>query len=118
MSGESDLGAWSVLIAVIGAALRVSTPYLFVSLGETITELSGRINLGLEGTLILGAVSGYATSYATGSPWLGVVAAAGTGASSCLPLTVSASATLVASTSGFRQVLDMGIPPMGCARGR
>jgi len=80
MNTATDIGGWSVLIAVIGAALRVSTPYLFVSLGETITELSGRINLGLEGTLIMGAVSGYAVSYVTGSPWLGVLAAGATGA--------------------------------------
>lgn len=80
MNTGTDIGGWSVVIAVLGAALRVSTPYLFVSLGETITELSGRINLGLEGTLIMGAVSGYAISYATGSPWLGVLGAAATGA--------------------------------------
>lgn len=80
MNGSENLGAWSVLIAVIGAALRVSTPYLFVSLGETLTEKSGRINIGLEGTLIMGAMSGYAISYATGSPWLGVLGAGVTGA--------------------------------------
>ena len=47
-------------IAVLGGAIRVSTPYLLVSLGETLTEKSGRVNLGLEGTLVLGAMSGYA----------------------------------------------------------
>jgi simple sugar transport system permease protein len=70
-----DLGWWGVLIAVLGGAVRVSTPYLFVSLGETITETVGRVNLGLEGTLVLGAMSGYATSWATGSAWLGVLVA-------------------------------------------
>ncbi len=80
MTAPADIGGWSVLIAVIGGALRVSTPYLFVSLGETLTETSGRINIGLEGTLIMGAVSGYAISYGTGSPWLGVLGAGATGA--------------------------------------
>lgn len=75
-----DLGGWSVLVAVLGGALRVSTPYLFVSLGETLTEKSGRVNLGLEGTLIMGAMSGYALAYATGSAWLGVLGAAACGA--------------------------------------
>ena len=51
----------------------------FVSLGECLTEKSGRINLGLEGNLIMGAMSAYAVSYLTGSPWLGVLAAAGSG---------------------------------------
>ena len=36
-------------------AIRVSTPFLFVSLGECLTEKSGRVNLGLEGTLVMGA---------------------------------------------------------------
>ena len=62
-------------IAVLGGAMRVSTPFLFVSLGECITEEAGRINLGLEGTLVMGAMCAYGTSYLTGSPWLGVLAA-------------------------------------------
>lgn len=71
----SDLGLWSVPLAVFAGAIRVSTPFLFVSLGECLTERSGRINLGLEGTLVFGAMSGYAVSYLTGSAWLGVLVA-------------------------------------------
>ena len=77
---ETALGWWVVPIAVLGGALRVSTPFLFVSLGECITERSGRINLGLEGNLVMGAMCAYGTSYLTGSPWLGVLAAAMSGA--------------------------------------
>ena len=78
MSGSES--AWlTVLAAILGGALRVSTPFLFVSLGEALTERSGRINLGLEGTLVFGAMSGYAVAYHTGSPWLGVLAAGGAG---------------------------------------
>ena len=62
-----------VLIAMIGGAIRVSTPFMFVALGECLTEKSGRINLGLEGNLVLGAMVAYAGSYTTGSPWLGVL---------------------------------------------
>ena len=69
----------TVLIAMLGGAIRVSTPFMFVALGETLTEKSGRINLGLEGTLVLGAMVAYATSYLTGNPWLGVLAAGGAG---------------------------------------
>ena len=72
---EGALGWWGVLIAVLGGAVRVSTPYLFVALGETLTERAGRVNLGLEGTLVLGAMTAFATSVLTGSPWLGVLAA-------------------------------------------
>jgi ABC-type uncharacterized transport system permease subunit len=52
MQGAAELGWWGVLIAVIGGAIRVSTPYLFVSLGDTLTETCGRVNLGLEGVLL------------------------------------------------------------------
>lgn len=75
-----DLEWGGVVIAVLGGAVRVSTPYLFVSLGETLTEKSGRVNLGLEGTLVLGAMSAYAAAYLTGSPWLGVLVAGLAGA--------------------------------------
>ncbi|MEL6922319.1 MAG: ABC transporter permease, partial [Pseudomonadota bacterium] len=65
----------TILIAMLGGAIRVSTPFIFVALGETITEKSGRINLGLEGNLVLGAMVAYAISFHTGSPWLGVLLA-------------------------------------------
>lgn len=77
---ESDIGLWAVPVAMLGGAIRVSTPFIFVSLGECITERSGRINLGLEGTLVFGAMSGYAVAYETGSAWLGVLGAAVFGA--------------------------------------
>ncbi len=64
---------------IVGGALRVGAPFLFVSLGECLTEKSGRINLGLEGVLVLSAMSAFGASYLTGSPWIGVLAAALTG---------------------------------------
>ncbi len=73
-------GAETVLLAMLGGALRVSTPFLLVSLGECLTERAGRINLGNEGVLVLGAMAAYAVSYRTGHPWLGVLAAAAAGA--------------------------------------
>src|SRR3984957_8667372 len=76
----SESASLVVLVALIGGALRVSTPFMFVALGECLTEKSGRVNLGLEGTLVLGAMCAYAVSYHTGSPWLGVLAAGCAGA--------------------------------------
>ncbi|QET01349.1 MULTISPECIES: ABC transporter permease [Cupriavidus] len=74
----SDLQSpWVVLVlSLVSGAIRVSTPYLFVSLGECLTEKGGRVNLGLEGILVSGAMSGYAVAYLSGSPWTGVLAAA------------------------------------------
>lgn len=69
----------TVLIAMLGGAIRVSTPFMFVALGETLTEKSGRINLGLEGNLVLGAMVAYAVSYLSGNAWLGVLAAGASG---------------------------------------
>jgi len=74
------LGLWGVPLAVASGAIRVGTPFLFVSIGECLTEKSGRINLGLEGTLVLGAVTGYGVSLQSGSPWVGVFAAGLVGA--------------------------------------
>ena len=66
----------TVVLSMLAGSLRVSTPFLFVSLGECLTEKSGRINLGNEGVLVLGAMVAYATSYQTSSPWFRVLAAA------------------------------------------
>ena len=68
-------GSNGVALAVLGGAIRISTPFLFVSLGECLTEKSGRVNLGLEGTLVMGAMTGYGVAYLSGSPWVGIVAA-------------------------------------------
>lgn len=75
----SDADLLIILYALIGGTIRVSTPFMFVALDECLTEKSGRINLGLEGNLILGAMVAYAASYHTANPWLGVLAAGGTG---------------------------------------
>lgn len=73
--------AVSVLgVALLGAAIRGSIPYIFVSLGECLTETSGRINLGQEGILLMGAMTAFAVSQHSGSPWLGCLAAAAVGA--------------------------------------
>ena len=65
----------SLALALFAGAIRIGTPFLFVSLGECLTEKAGRINLGLEGILVCGAMTGYAISIQTGSPWLGVLGA-------------------------------------------
>ncbi|WP_157271296.1 ABC transporter permease [Azohydromonas aeria] len=69
-----------LLLAILGGAIRVGTPFLFVSLGECITEKAGRINLGLEGVLVFSAMAGFGASWASGSPWIGVLAAGCSGA--------------------------------------
>jgi ABC-type uncharacterized transport system permease subunit len=79
---------WDIALAfaaaIVGGALRVGVPFLFVSLGECLTEKSGRINLGLEGVLVLSAMVAFGGAYASGSPWLGVLAGAAAGAALAL----------------------------------
>ncbi len=70
----------AVLLAILGGAIRVGTPFLFVSLGECLTEKSGRINLGLEGVLVFSAMSAFGVAYWSDSAWLGVLAGSASGA--------------------------------------
>lgn len=81
MNGEQLI---ILLSAMLGGALRVGIPFLFVSLGECLTEKSGRINLGLEGVLVLSAMAAFGGAYWSASPWVGVVVAAGAGAALAL----------------------------------
>ena len=55
---------------ILAAAVRSGTPLLFATLGEIITERSGVLNLGLEGLMLIGAITGFATSYATKNVYL------------------------------------------------
>ena len=62
--------------AVLHAAVNAGTPIMLASVGEVIAERSGVLNLGLEGMMMIGALSGFAASKALGNPWLGLAVAA------------------------------------------
>ena len=68
------------LAAIVGGALRVGVPFLFVSLGECLTEKSGRINLGLEGVLVFSRMAGLRRRVPERLALVGVALAAGAGA--------------------------------------
>lgn len=55
--------------------LRLAIPIILASVGETFCERSGVMNLGIEGIMLMGAISGVIGSYTTGSPWLGMLIA-------------------------------------------
>src|SRR5689334_1097913 len=76
MSNPESLGIFAIATALAGGAVRGSIPYMYVSLGECLTEKAGRINLGMEGILLMGAMTAFAVSERTGSPWFGALAAA------------------------------------------
>ena len=63
------------VIDFLAQTLRIAIPYLLAAAGGVLSERAGLIGLTLEGYMLGGAFAGAAVSYATGSPWLGVVAA-------------------------------------------
>jgi simple sugar transport system permease protein len=67
------------LLTLIGATFRISTPILYAALGETIVERAGVLNLGIEGTMLLSAFSGFVAAQVSGSLFVGLAAALLTG---------------------------------------
>ncbi|MCA8023608.1 ABC transporter permease [Burkholderia metallica] len=70
--------------ALLSSAIVAAVPLMFAGLGELVTEKSGVLNLGVEGMMLVGAVSGYAVATTTGHPWAGIAAAAAAGAAMAL----------------------------------
>ena len=64
---------------LIGATMRMATPIIFATLGEILSERAGVLNLGIEGIMLMGAMTGFLVTFSSGSIWLGVLAAAGIG---------------------------------------
>ena len=67
-------------ILLIASLMVAATPILLAAIGELVAEKAGVLNLGVEGMMIMGAISGFAVAVETGSPWLGFLAAAFGGA--------------------------------------
>ena len=73
LPGEPDGGdLMSInLLALISATLTIATPLVWASIGEVIIEKTGVLNLGIEGTMYVGAFVGFLVAFRSGSPWLG-----------------------------------------------
>ena len=88
------------LIPILVAAVAAGTPMVFAALGELVTEKSGVLNLGVEGMMLMGAVTGFAVASQTGNPWVGALAGMVAGAAMALifaVLTLNLMANQVAS---------------------
>lgn len=62
-------------IIILQAGIASGTVLLFATIGELFTERSGILNLGVEGMMLIGAMSAFSVALATGNPWLGVLVA-------------------------------------------
>ncbi|MCB9137668.1 MAG: ABC transporter permease [Caldilineaceae bacterium] len=77
----SDIFSLTFLVGLLSATLRVATPLVYGAMGEIISERGGVLNLGIEGTMFLGAFTGFAAAAAlsnagvAGYLWLGLAAA-------------------------------------------
>ena len=67
-------------VGFLAAILRIATPLAFATLGEMFSERAGVLNLGIEGIMLLSAMTGFTAANLTGSLWLGILAAVLTGA--------------------------------------
>ncbi len=67
-------------VGFFAAVLRIATPLILATLGEMFTERGGVLNLGIEGIMLLAAMTGFTAAYFSGSLWLGILAAMLTGA--------------------------------------
>ena len=78
------------LTQLVLLSLAAGTPLVFAALGELVVEKSGVLNLGVEGMMLVGAVTSFIVAAATQSPWLGVGAGALAGAALSLIFAVIA----------------------------
>jgi simple sugar transport system permease protein len=62
-------------IDILQAGVASGTVLLFATVGELFAERSGVLNLGVEGMMLIGAMTGYSVAIKTGDPWLGVLTA-------------------------------------------
>jgi simple sugar transport system permease protein len=69
----------ALLVNLLAAGIRSGTPILFATIGEIFAERSGVLNLGVEGMMLMGAMTAYGVAYGTGNPWIGLLVAIGVG---------------------------------------
>jgi simple sugar transport system permease protein len=71
----ADILSIVIVVNILASTIRISTPILIAALGELVTERSGIMNLGVEGTMLMGAFVGFMVTFQTNSLLLGTGAA-------------------------------------------
>lgn len=89
-----------LLIAIIVTVVGASTPILIAAMGELVVEKSGVLNLGVEGMMLVGAITAFVVLFTTGNHYLAILVAAAAGVATSLIfgfLTLSLSANQTAT---------------------
>ncbi|HBG74843.1 MAG: ABC transporter permease [Chloroflexi bacterium GWB2_49_20] len=71
----NDVFQLSVIAGILTSAIRLATPYLYAAIGETFSQRSGVVNLGVDGIMLIGAYASFYIVLITGNIWLGLLAA-------------------------------------------
>jgi len=69
----SNIFTVGFIVSLLASTIRLATPILLPALGQIYTQRAGILNLGVEGTMTIGAVAGFACAYNTGNLWLGIL---------------------------------------------
>jgi simple sugar transport system permease protein len=71
----NDVFQLSVIAGILTSAIRLATPYLYAAIGETFSQRSGVVNLGVDGIMLMGAYVAFFVVLTTGNIWFGLLAA-------------------------------------------
>jgi simple sugar transport system permease protein len=74
-AGVSDVLQLSVVAGILTSAIRLATPYLYAAIGESFSQSSGVVNLGVDGIMLISAYASFFIVLNTGNIWLGLLAA-------------------------------------------
>jgi simple sugar transport system permease protein len=72
----NELTTTAIIIGILYSAVRLATPYLYAAIGEMISEISGVLNLGVDGIMLLSAYGAFFVALQTGNLWLALLVAA------------------------------------------
>jgi len=71
----NDVFQLSVIAGILTSAIRLATPYLYAAIGETFSQRSGVVNLGVDGIMLIGAYAAFFVVLTTGNIWFGLLVA-------------------------------------------
>jgi simple sugar transport system permease protein len=71
-----DILSLDVLVGILTSMIRLATPFLYAAIGETFSQTSGVVNLGVDGVMLLAGFAAFYTALTTGNLWLGLLIAA------------------------------------------